>query len=306
LTGAAGLSCLIVFVNVELSEAVRRRERKWRPLVAPALILPLVWLWGSAQLQSTPAQTNGRKIRVAILQANIDQYQKWDDAYEASIRKIYEDLLRDAAAQKPDLIVWPESAVPGWFPTQERYRIWVSSVVRASRTYNLVGAVTSRDGKDYNAAFLIAPDGTIAGEYHKQHLVPFGEYVPFGRFLSRWIPYLGQLGTFAAGDGPVVFTAGDVKIAPNICYEAIFADLVRAGVKAGASLIVNVTNDGWFLDTGAPEQHYAANILRAVENRTPVVRAANTGISAVIDAHGREQIRSPLLKRGVYVADVNF
>ena len=150
----------------------------------------------------------------------------------------------------------------------------------------------------------INPQGEIAGVYDKQHLVPFGEFIPFGGFLKRWIPYLGQLGTFNSGKGPVVFDVNGVKVAPNICYEAIFSSLIQRSVHSGADVIVNITNDGWFLDTAAPEQHFVANRFRAVETGRPVVRAANTGISAVIDSAGKTVFQSPLLVSGAYVVEV--
>ncbi len=303
-TGAEGLSFIIVFVNVALSQALLARKNRWQPLTAAAALVAVVVGIGAWQLSKADTNVGARKIRVAILQGNIDQYQKWDDQYEASIRSTYENLAVQAAAEKPDIIIWPESAVPGWFPNQEQYRMWVSSVARASRAYNIVGAVTSHDHKEYNAAFLIGPDGKTLAEYDKQHMVPFGEYIPFGNFFARWIPYLGQLGAFDAGDSAVIFKIDGIRFSPNICYEAMFSSLVKHSLAPGADAIVNITNDGWFLDTGAPEQHYVANIFRAVENRTPVIRAANTGISAIIDAYGRQQLRSPLLKQGVFRGEI--
>jgi apolipoprotein N-acyltransferase len=300
-TGAAGLSFLIVFVNASLADVLLWRRRAGRWFMLAIALVCAAWLWGKRVIdQAAASEANVQFARVAILQGNIDQYQKWDDAYEASIRARYENLMREAVAQKPELIVWPESAVPGWFPNQDNYRVWVSSLVKASGAYNIVGAVTRHDGHDYNAAFLLDPTGAIVAEYDKRHMVPFGEYIPFGGFLSRWVPYLGQLGTFSAGASPILFNAGNLRISPNICYEAMFAPLVRRGVDQGANAIVNITNDGWFLDTNAPEEHYVVNLFRAVENRTPVIRAANTGISAIIDAYGQEQLRSPLLKAGIF------
>jgi apolipoprotein N-acyltransferase len=243
---------------------------------------------------------------ISILQGNIDQYQKWDDAYVADIEHRYESLAMGAAKSKPDLIVWPESAAPGWIPNEPKIAQWLAGVIKKTHVPNIVGAVTRIEGKDFNAALLFDANGHIQNVYAKQHLVPFGEYIPFGRILARWIPYLGQLGTFNAGSGAVIFTVGALRAAPNICYEAIFAPLVMRDVSAGANAIINITNDGWFLDTPAPEQHYVANIFRAVENGVPVIRAANTGISAVIDSYGREVLRSPLLATGVYTTTISL
>jgi len=218
------------------------------------------------------------------------------------IKNTYERLALEAAGQGAELIIWPESAIPGWFPNEKKYNDWIKNLVVKSKADHIIGSVTMKKGKDYNAAFLINSEGEIKGEYHKQHLVPFGEYVPFAGILGKLVPYLGQLGAFQPGQGFVNFSISSTSFSPNICYEAVFPSLVRKSVQAGADVIVNLTNDGWYLNTSAPEQHYGANVFRAVELGRPVVRAANTGISAVIDPWGRELIRSPLLKRGVYMA----
>jgi apolipoprotein N-acyltransferase len=302
--GAGSLSFLLVFVNISIANALLRRNRKWRPLIPAVTLLLFVWAVGALELSNADRIPRARTVRVAILQGNIDQYQKWDDAYEASIRDTYEKLLREAAVEKPDVIVWPETAVPGWYPNQEQYALWVSSMAQLSGTYNIIGAVSTRNNKSYNAAFLIGPDGRQLAHYDKQHMVPFGEYIPFGNFLRKYIPYLGQLGTFDAGTGPAIFDAGGLKLSPNICYEAMFSKLIKRSVQTPADAIVNITNDGWFLDTGAPEQHYVVNIFRAIETRTPVIRAANTGISAIIDPWGRQLLRSPMLRSSTYIGEL--
>lgn len=292
-TGAVGVSFLLVAVN----SALAHRNKKGKAAVA--LVLLPVLLFGVWRLKKPVPVGDSAFLNVAILQGDIDQYQKWDDAYETDIRVQYETLAAVAASTKPDLIIWPESAVPGWYPNEERYRDWVENIVKKTKTFNLVGAVTKEDGKPLNSAFLFTPEGTLLGRYDKRHLVPFGEYVPFGMFLSKWIPYLGSLGLFSAGENDNVLTMGTVQMSVNICYEAIFPNLVRNSVNHGADMMVNLTNDGWFLTTAAPEQHYNANIFRAVENGRPVVRAANTGLSAVIDAQGRETSKSRLMERTV-------
>lgn len=292
-TGAAGVTFLLVAVNAALA----RRNKIGKAVVA-GILVPVV-LFGLYRLKQVPPIGDSAFLNVAILQGNIDQYKKWDDDYETDIRVQYETLAAVAASTRPDLIVWPESSVPGWYPNEERYREWTEEIVKKTKTFNLIGAVTKEDGKPFNSAFLFTPEALLLGRYDKRHLVPFGEYIPFGAFLGRWIPYLGQLGLFAAGENDNVLTMGYVQMNVNICYEAIFGGMIRKSVNKGADVIINLTNDGWFLHTGAPEQHYLANIFRAIENGKPVIRAANTGISAVIDAQGREIARSALLERTV-------
>jgi apolipoprotein N-acyltransferase len=175
-----------------------------------------------------------------------------------------------------------------------------------TQTHHIIGAVFRNGELDHNAAFLIGPQGNILGQYNKQHLVPFGEYVPFGKFFGKWIPYIGQLGTFDKGSDPVAFNVFDVKMAPNICYEAVFPGLIRNTLDKDVRCIINITNDAWYLNTGAPEQHFATNIFRAIENNRPVIRAANTGISAIINEDGEVVGRTKLMTEDVLFGEVYF
>ena len=374
-TGVAGISFLLVVSNSTITELWSwlrekpfNRHRETSLILSSTFFLVLLlgaglFGWGRLHRWEKHPKTF---FTVALLQGNIDQYKKWDAVYEADIRATYSDLALKAALAKPDLIVWPESAVPGWIPNDRAYTEWLQTLVKKTGTPNFVGAVSSIGRHDFNSAFLIGADGTIFNHYDKIHLVPFGEFNPFGNFLNKIIPYLGQLGTFSAGKGPSLFyvergaeafgrsdfgspprranrerspnasaplagadggqegsdsapsllsrstrpslpsSTGQepgemISIAPNICYEAIFGPLVRKSVKKGADIIVNLTNDGWYLKTAAPEQHYVSNIFRAIENGRPVIRAANTGISAIIDPTGNEIVRTKLMVTGVHI-----
>jgi len=342
LTGAPAISFIIVAVNVTLADCVlslrgpqisgesrhscesRNLSRKtsfkimfetWMPAFAgmtknfvgvfgPVFaVLLSVFIFGFIRVSNYPPATS--HLKAAILQGNIDQYKKWDAQYEAEVRTTYENLAQKSAQSKPNLIIWPESAVPGWFPNDKFYAEWVQKVVKETKTYNIVGACSSSREGEFNSAFLLSPEGEILNQYSKIHLVPFGEYIPFGRIFKKWVPYLGELGAFTPGTGEVIFKIkSSISISTNICYEAIFAGIIRNCVKEGADIIVNLTNDGWFLKTGAPEQHFNANILRAVENARPVVRAANTGISGVIDPTGRILLKTPLMETVEYSVEV--
>jgi apolipoprotein N-acyltransferase len=146
----------------------------------------------------------------------------------------------------------------------------------------------------YNSAFLVASDGRIGPRYDKSHLVPFGEYVP----LRRWLPFVGklvaQVGDFVAGPPGQVLEWGTHRLAPLICYEAIFPALTRAAVQNGADLLLNLTNDAWYGRTSAPYQHLSLCVFRAVESRRSFIRAANTGISGFIDPTGRIEVPTGL------------
>lgn len=303
LTGVAGVSFLVVLFNITFFQFLKKVQRDKKQagvyLGGTLLFLSSLSLWGLWRLSNVP-EFHSKPFRISILQGNIDQYEKWNSKYEKKIRRFYRSLSRKAHSEKPDLIVWPESSIPGWFPSEKYYVDWVEMVVQDSETAHLIGAVSTRASGEFNSAFLINSDGSINKRYDKMHLVPFGEYIPFAQFLKKWVPYLGKLGTFKSGNRPVIFDLNGVRMAPNICYEGIFSNAVRKSVLLGAEIIVNITNDGWYLDSGAPEQHYRAHYFRAIELGRPLIRAANTGISSVVDDRGREKFRSRLLERKVY------
>jgi len=309
LTGPYGVSFLVVLANAALallwSSPIEAKGRL-RGFFYPGLVIALALFWGHGRLKlfSRPAFPGTPMLKVAILQGNINQYQKWDEAYEEGIRKTYDGLLETARPSQPDLIVWPETAVPGWFPNEVKYANWIRQEALKTGTYELVGAPTTENKEDYNAAFLISPRGIPVSRYLKIHLVPFGEYVPLRSLLAPWIRVLNEMGNFSAGREETLFQIPGASFGASICFEAAFPGLVRRLRNAGAEFLVNITNDGWFLDTAAPEQHMVANVLRAVENRAYVVRAANTGISCIIEPSGRIQSRTPLLVKTVLLGRV--
>lgn len=291
--GPHGLGALIVWVNVSLQR---------RSAVNAALAIGLTalgWGWGEwTLLKREPVASEP----VWILQPNVDQYQKWDERFEDRILENFRGLLAQPAAKKPALVVWPESSLPRWLPENGEIPV-ASDSARELKTHELVGAITEGRSGKRNAAVLIGPDGRALRSYAKRELVPFGEYVPFG-WVKRFVGLLNEMTDLDAGPASQeAFATPLGRAAPSICYEAMFPRLARADARAGASLIVNVTNDGWYRDTWGPYQHFYANVFRAVENRMAVVRAGNTGISAVIDAWGVVTARQELNTRGRLDAD---
>lgn len=252
-----------------------------------------VWLW------RRPLPLSGKPVPIAIVQGNIDQYKKWDRAYEEEIVHAYSTLTRQAAGSKPALVVWPETAVPGWVPNEERQTRWLTDLARSSKIFLLAGAVTRETSGDFNAAFLVSDDGNILGRYRKMHLVPFGEYVPLRRWFAPFIKALNDLGSFDQGPEPTVLPVPSARLGVTICFEGLFPHLVRQFSRNGAHILINITNDGWYRDTAAPEQHFSAAVLRAVENRRWMVRAANTGYSGFISPRGEIVSRTDLLKPAI-------
>jgi len=306
LTGAWGVSFLMVLLNaalVELLPGTRAPGRRRRFIIGAACV---VAAFGYGTLRM-PAIGNGSSMRIAIVQGNIPQEEKWDESARESIVAQYEALTRQAAQTKPDLIVWPETSVPGYLGIDEALTQQVIGIARSIGIPLLVGAPMGRVAmpgrapsgpllRQTNSAALIEADGTIRQRYDKLHLVPFGEFIPFERYVPWLRNVLPPIGEFVPGSDATVFRLGPEKtLGALICFEDVFPQLARTFVRRGAAVLVNMTNDAWFGPTAAAYQHAQASTLRAVELRVPVVRAANTGWSGCIDQAGRWRgsVRNP-------------
>jgi apolipoprotein N-acyltransferase len=250
---------------------------------------------GSWTLAARPAHPPSG--RVEILQPNVDQYEKFDEAAVERIRGNFIELLSRPRPENPALIVWPESSLPYWI-NEGQAPVEAAPWSRKLGAHQIIGVVAKAGAEGYNAAFSIGPDGKFQGAYHKRELVPFGEFVPL-RFLENYISILSQMGNLTAGEDrqPLLRTPFG-PTAATICYEAMFPRLSNLDASRGARLIVNVTNDGWYKDTWGPRQHFEASVFRAVENRVDVIRSGNSGISAVIDPWGVVTARLDLGLRG--------
>lgn len=330
-TAVYGLSFLIVMVNVALAEimvwlvpmapASARTPRPsfpWKPALAAGLTAVLVLSYGSMRLHQGPAASPERTVNIRLVQANIDQAHKWDAAYRRETLDRYERLSKDTDSGS-DLLIWPEAATPFLFEQETPYRAEVNALVRSQGIPLLFGSPAVRfyeSGQPYllNSAYLLAGDSRISGRYDKQHLVPFGEYIPLKSSVLFFLDKLVEgIGDFEAGKEPTLLTIPP-KVAPPdgampiptaaagarfgvvICYEVIFPDLVRRFVDRGADFMVTITNDAWFGMSAAPAQHFSMAVFRAVENRTAIARAANTGISGFIDRDGRILEASPIFE----------
>jgi apolipoprotein N-acyltransferase len=293
-TGVYGVSFLIALGNAVVYELIKggvKKESSIHPLRSVMIFLILfaaTVVYGFIKLGSVET---GKPVRVALIQGNIDQSVKWDPAYQEATVAIYERLTRLACASGVDLVVWPESAVPLYLQDNEKYTSRIKSLAGAVNADLVVGspAYDSEGGTIIyrNSAFLITPRSGIVGRSDKVHLVPFGEYVP----LAKLLPFVHKLvvgvGDFSPGDRIEPLSIKSGKIGVLVCFEGIFPELSRRYVQAGSRLLVNITNDAWYGRSSAPYQHLSMTVFRAVENRVPLVRAANTGISAIIDSEGR-------------------
>ena len=234
------------------------------------------------------------RLQVAAIQPNIPQREKFDPQFAVGIFEKLSQLSEIAAhtVPPPDLLVWPESAVPDLVHDElsEGHR-FVMEVSGATKTDLLLGGIDAEDRAVYNAALLVPSSDEEMQVYRKRHLVPFGEYVPlrhsfppFGAIAGQWVP-----SDFNFGEDYTLFrlTKGDVLVAPLICFEDTVGELARQFVLKGANLFVDVTNDGWFLHSVGSRQHLSNAIFRCVETRRPMVRAANTGVTCFINEFGR-------------------
>lgn len=310
LTGVLGLSALVALVNATLAFAVEvRGPRRTRALAATAAVVLAVIGFGAWRLQADELRSAGTPLRVAAAQGNIAQHDKWNPALREDIVAAYLDLTRRAAAAGARLVVWPEAATPFAFQNDPLQAEAVRQVARDTGVHLLLGTNHARyDGapRYYNAAVMVDAAGETTGIYAKQHLVPFGEYVPLRRLLFFVSPLVESVGDFSPGPGPRTLSMDGAPVGAAICYEIIYPELVRGFVTRGSRLLATLTNDAWYGRTAAPYQHFQQATMRAIELGRYLVRAANTGISGVVDPYGRVVASTPLFERRLVAADVRL
>jgi len=328
--GAYGISLLILFINVTFFFAVKEIFAKKKyfnaKLIIPLLLLIIPLLYGI--IREASFQKDLKTIKVGLVQPNLDPWNKWDEGGFYKQLDIYLGLSDKAVKNGASLIVWPESALPGYLLTAgydnavERIR----SFTDENKASLLTGMPDARFYFDksaapegakkvknsetlyttYNSILLFQPNNPVVQRYGKIMLVPFGERVPFldaFPFLGEWIKWNVGITSWNVGKEKTIFTLNDsTKIAGVICIESIYPDFVSSFVKKGAQLIVVVTNDSWYGYSSGPYQHKEISVLRAVENRRTLLRAANGGITCVIDPLGRTVSSTNLFTRDVLVS----
>lgn len=236
----------------------------------------------------------GESITVAAAQGNISSVEKWSADSLNHILNVYEGLTVSAASNGATIVVWPETAIPYDLSTRPDIEWYVCKLAKENSVTILLPVFTSDEesGMLYNSIVEIRPDGSIGEHmYHKQRLVPFGEFVPMRRFIVMLVPPLAEVGMLEEdilpGEESIVFETVEGRIGCGICFDSIYEELIRHSVLNGAEMIAISTNDSWFSDSAALSMHNSQSVLRAVENGRYVVRSANTGISSVIDPMGR-------------------
>ncbi|MHB1045819.1 MAG: apolipoprotein N-acyltransferase [Thermoanaerobaculia bacterium] len=299
LGGAALVSFLVVLVNAAIAESIRSSGlgRLAGSTVAAAVLLAAL-AFGTWRLGRPEASADGRSLRVLIVQPNVPQDVRYAPGAAERIHFDVTGLTRARLRRAPaDLVLWPESATPFAWPWSEGLREDLTRLCREERTALLFNTVWSDAPLDaaapyFNSALLVDGNGPVGEPYHKLRLVPFGEYVP-APSLFGWVNQVSQEapGAFTPGRRAIPLERGSVRLGGAICYEVVYPWITRAQVAAGADALFTLTNDAWYGDGGAQEQHWQAAVFRAVETGRPMLRAAVTGISGWVDARGRTLAR---------------
>ena len=323
-TGVYGVSFEIMLVNVAVAAAFLVPRKKRSTLLLAAVAAAGVLQAG--RLVDAPAIPADHAA--LLVQENIPVDENWTrDTFERTLRELV-DLSEKAAASslpssssssssssrakdpgKVDLIVWPESPAP-FFTSDPSFREPVSGMARATQRWVVTGAIGSTRAAQssgsaaeiFNSAALVSPLGEWAARYDKVHLVPFGEYLPFPQLFGFAGGLTKEVGEFKAGSSRAPVEAGSERLGVFICYESVFPDDVRQFANQGAQVFVNISNDGWYGDSGAYAQHLNQTRMRAIENDRWILSATNTGVTASIDPYGRTVTRLPRKERGALVA----
>lgn len=259
------------------------------------LIMGGVIYWGNNRIIIYDAETeDSPRVTLSIIQGNIPQEQKWDPVFKDDIINKYTRLSEELYKDNPDLIVWPEAAVPVYMRHDKEVKNKICDFVQKGGIPLVTGDPDVKELPDetliyYNSAFMISKNGLIMDTYNKIKLVPFGEYIP--GLIRKMMPFIGTITEteedFTPGNEYTIFYLNNVPFAVTICFEAIFPGLLKKFVVRGARFILNITNDAWFGKTAQPVQDMALNVFSAVCNGIPIVRSTNTGVSCFIDGVGR-------------------
>lgn len=304
-TGVYGLSFEIVLVNAAFAAVFLVRPVRRRLMFAAALAT-------AAVLQSTQWLDLGVGLKAdryaRLVQQNVPIRERWDYAdYSALLRSLGEvsGAPSAAGAEQASLVVWPESSAP-FFLNDAAFLSAISGIARSTHDYVVAGSIGVRsvtgETAVYNSAALFTPEGQLTTRYDKVHLVPFGEYVPLKELLSFAQSLTHEVGMFERGNDRHPLDAGKQKLGVFICYESIFPGEVRQFAERGAQVFVNISNDAWFGNSGAPEQHLNMARMRAIENGRWLLRDTNTGITVSVDPFGRVAAQAPVSERTVLLA----
>jgi apolipoprotein N-acyltransferase len=308
--GVYGLSACVAAVNVAVVTAfLSSGRRRLVTVAAAALAIVTAGAWGSWRIARAELLADAPPLRVGLVQANIAQDDKWDPRQARRIITTYMAMSRDVVKRGAEFVIWPESSTPAMFEEDPAINETVRTLATELRVPLLFGSDQFERGarpRYYNSAFLVGPDGRTQAVYRKIQLVPFGEFFPFQEWLSFVSPLVERAAPFAAGAEVVMLPAGTHRASTAICYEVVYPRLARKAVLAGSELLTTITNDAWYGETSAPFQHFAMAAMRSIEQGRYLARAANTGISGIVDPYGRVTARSRVFEQVGIVGEVRF
>ena len=308
--GVYGVSFLVAFINAAIAYAMLTAGRRRAVAIgSAAIVLVAIGAWGTARIADGSLTRMGSPIRVGLIQANIPQQDKWKAGEARRIFTTYISMTRDAVTRGAEYVIWPESATPFMFEQDRVGQEALRALARELRIPILFGSdqeVTQPEPALYNAAFLVTPDGKTAAVYRKIHLVPWGEFIPMKRLLFFVSPLVDSFTDFSPGTEMVLLPVNSHLTSTAICYEVVYPSLIRQAVQAGSELLTTITNDAWYGHSSAPYQHFALASMRAIEQGRYLARAANTGVSGVVDPYGRIVRQSGIFEQDALVEQVRF
>lgn len=304
-----GISYLIILVNILLVIFITSKGRFIRKIIdlkyliaIVIVVLTAVYAFGIDALNQNKKE--GEILKLALIQPNIDQAVKLDPRSLHQMINLFVQMSNKTHLSKPDIIIWPETAITSFIEQDPAVFSKIKEAAVYNNCYLVTGGFSQSKGRLYNSLFSISPQGQIISRYDKEHLMPFGEYLPFRNMLY---PFLKGTKYFEQDESPnpnpVILKSGKYKIGAMICFESLFTDIAYARAKK-ADFLLTVTNDAWFGESAGAYQHVMAAPFRAIENRKYFVQVANTGISAIVDPWGRFLKKSKVNERKVVIGEI--
>ena len=310
-TGVFGVSALVALVSAAaaVTALTTQTRQRWAAAGVMALVA-VVTAMGAWRVTGASLVTRGPVLKVGLVQGNVEQDQKWNPLYRQEILDRYLRLSRQVITVGSRLVVWPEASTPFFFEAESVHAEPIRELARTTRTSMVIGTdqfeADAAGNRIYNSAVMVGEDGSSRGTYRKMQLVPFGEYVPLKKLLFFVGTLVEKVSDFSPGTEAVVLESAGVRTGVAICYEVVYPWIPRAFTARGAQLLTTITNDAWFGRSSAPYQHFEQASVRAVEQGRYLVRAANTGISGVVDPYGRVLQASALFEEAALTADVRL
>jgi apolipoprotein N-acyltransferase len=307
-TGVYGLSAFVALVNAGVATVMIRPRLRAIAVAGTVMLVAGVSIWGGLRLADNQLVRTGIPVRVGLIQGNVPQDEKWDPARAPAIVSRYLRLTEQALAAGAELVIWPESSTPFFFD-EDPAAAEIREIVRQSGRPLLLGSDEFDPGPPrrlYNSAFMLDRAGGTAAVYRKIHLVPFGEYVPFQRLLFFVAPLVEAVSAFSPGEIVTMLPANERMMSAAICYEVTYPALMREAVRQGSELLATITNDAWYGRSSAAFQHFEMAAMRAIEGGRYLVRAANTGVTGIVDPYGRVTARTALFETVAVVGEARF